>query len=59
MYIKKSIGSAYRVSAETNPASIQEDMVHSLAMLSLAAATASIQPLAWELPYAAGEALKR
>ena len=57
-----------RGSAETNLTSIPEDtgsipgLAQDLALLWLwrrLAATALIQPLAWEPPYAAGAALKR
>ena len=64
-----SFGSSHRGSAETNLTSVHED-VGSNPGLTLSVkdpvwlwcrpvATALIQPLAWELPYAVGAALKK
>ena len=46
-------------SAETNPTGIAEDAVSSLASLSGTAAVAPLPSLAWELPHARSEGLKR
>ena len=68
---KKNPRSSYRDLAEMNLTSVHEDAgsipgltqcIRDLALLWLwcrPAATASVQPLAWEPPYAAGAALKR
>ena len=68
---RKVSGSSHRGSAETNLTASMRTQVQSLALLSelriwhgcelwcRRAAAAPIQLLAWEPPYAAGEALKR